>query len=152
MQNKFLRPLYRNLSLYLKSVTLKYLWRVERLELCIGHGSWYMVHFPRIKCQRLLKVSFISGQVHTFSSCQVRKRWERTRKTYQINWKSSEKSQYKSCCLRRNYIPESDFSVFVIVELFLMCRGRIEDEVVAGEVVEEINKKETNCQGQVVIT
>lgn len=33
-----------------------------------------------------------------------------------------------------------------------MCRGRIEDEVVAGEVVEEINKKETNCQGQVVIT
>lgn len=40
-----------------------------------------------------------------------------------------------------------DFSIFVLVELFLMCRGRIEDEVVEGEVVEEINKKETNCQG-----
>lgn len=42
--------------------------------------------------------------------------------------------------------------VFGLVELFLMCRARIEDEVVAEEVVEEISKKETNCQGQVVVT
>lgn len=39
-------------------------------------------------------------------------------------------------------------SVFVLVELFLMCRGRIEDEVMAGEVVEEINKRKQTAKAR----
>lgn len=38
--------------------------------------------------------------------------------------------------------------------LFSLCAGsRTEDEIVEGEVMEQINKsKETNCQGQMAIT
>lgn len=45
---------------------------------------------------------------------------------------------------KRRHTRKTEFSVFVLVELFLICRGRIGDEVVAGEVMEEINKKKGN--------
>lgn len=41
-----------------------------------------------------------------------------------------------------------DFSVFVLAELFPMSRGRIEDEVVAREVVEEINKRKQTAKAR----
>lgn len=45
---------------------------------------------------------------------------------------------------KRKHTGKTEFSVFVLVGLFLMCRGRIGDEVMTGKVVEEINKKKGN--------